>query len=96
MARRRSLQQVVDLDAFDKANDITAGAVTLGKPRHIDITAQRAYIVVPVSYTFTMKSKSMKQSGSVLTAFLQKGASGWRVTAWAWSDGTQTEVKPGT
>jgi hypothetical protein len=85
-----------DLDAFDKANEITAGAVTLGKPRHIDITADRAYVVVPASYTFTMKSKPMKQSGSILTAVLQKGASGWRVSAWAWSDGTQAEAKSGT
>ena len=84
-----------DLDAFDKANEITAGFVTLGKPRHIDIKADHAYVVVPVSYAFTTKSKPMKQSGSILTAVLQKGASGWRVTAWSWSDGTQTEVKPG-
>lgn len=85
-----------DFDAFGKANEITAGAVTLGKPRHIDITAEHAYVVVPVSYTFTMKGKPMKQSGSIITVALQKGASGWRMSAWAWSDGIQTEVKPGT
>jgi hypothetical protein len=84
-----------DLDAFNKANEVTGAAVTIGKPRHIDITAEHAYIVVPVSYIFTMKSKPMKQSGSILTAVLQKGASGWRLSAWSWSDGTEIEVKPG-
>ena len=51
-----------DFGAFGKANEITPGAVTLGKPRHIDITAEHA-------------------------------ASGWRMSAWAWSDGTEAEVK---
>jgi ketosteroid isomerase-like protein len=85
-----------DFDAFGKANEITAGVVTLGKPRHIDITADRAYVVVPTGYTFTMKGKPMKQSGSIITVALQKSASGWRMNAWAWSDGIVTEVKPGT
>ena len=84
-----------DFDAFGKANDITDAAVTLGKPRHIDITAERAYVVVPVGYTFTMKGKPMKQTGSIITVALQKGASGWHMSAWAWSDGLQSEVKPG-
>jgi opacity protein-like surface antigen len=85
-----------DFDAFGKANDITPGVVTLGKPRHVDINAEHAYVVVPASYTFTMKGKPMKQSGSIITVALHKGASGWRMGAWAWGDGMQTEVKPGT
>jgi ketosteroid isomerase-like protein len=85
-----------DFDAFGKANQITPGAVTLAKPRHIDITGQHAYVVVPVGYTFTMKGKPMKQSGSTITVVLEKGASDWRMTAWAWTDGIQAEVKTGT
>jgi hypothetical protein len=38
----------------------------------------------------------MKQTGSTMTATLLKGSSGWRMTAWAWSDGVDTEVKTGT
>jgi hypothetical protein len=85
-----------DFDAFGKANEITTQAVTLGKPRHIDITADRAYAVVPVTYTFTTKGKPMKQSGSLITVTLQKVGSGWHLNTWAWSDGTQAEVKPAT
>src|ERR1700733_1415740 len=50
----------------------------------------------PASYSFTMKSKPTEQSGSILTAVLQKDASGWRVSAWSRSDGFQTEEKPDT
>lgn len=82
-----------DFAAFNKAHGITPGAVTLGKPRHVDVTGQRAYVVVPASYSFTEKGKAMKESGSVITVALQKAASGWRMTAWAWADGTDAEVK---
>jgi len=82
-----------DFDAFNKANGITPGVVTLGKPRHVDVTAQHAYVVVPTDYTFTTKGKPMKQSGSLITVALEKGTAGWRMKAWAWSDGIQAEVK---
>jgi hypothetical protein len=82
-----------DFEAFNKAHDITPGAVTLGKPRHIDITDQRAYLVIPTTYTFKMKGKPIKQSGSVITIALQKDASSWHMTGWAWADGTNAEVK---
>jgi len=74
-----------DFDADAKKNGITDGKVTLGNPRHIDITADRAYVVVPASYTFKQKGKLVKETGSTLTVALQKGEAGWRITAWAWS-----------
>jgi hypothetical protein len=27
----------------------------------------------------------VKENGSILTVALQKGAAGWRITAWAWN-----------
>ena len=72
-------------DADAKKNGITPGAVTLGKPRHVDVTGDHAYVVVPAEYAFTQKGKPVKEAGSTLTVALQKGASGWRITAWAWS-----------
>ena len=74
-----------DFDADAKKNGITDGIVTLGNPRHIDITGDRAYVVVPASYTFKQKGKLVKEIGSTLTVALQKGEAGWRITAWAWS-----------
>ena len=74
-----------DYDADAKKNGITDGLVTLGKPRHVDVVGDRAYIVVPANYKFKMKGKVVKETGSTMTVALQKGASGWRITAWSWS-----------
>jgi ketosteroid isomerase-like protein len=74
-----------DFEADAKKNDITDGIVTLSKPRHVDVTADAAYVVAPVNYIFKQKGKPMNETGSVLTITLQKGAAGWRITGWAWA-----------
>jgi hypothetical protein len=74
-----------DFDADAKKNGITDGIVTIGNPRRVDITADRAYVVVPANYTFKQKGKVVKETGSMLTLALQKGAAGWRITGWAWT-----------
>ncbi len=72
-------------DADVKKNGITDGIVTLGKPRHVDVTGDHAYVVVPANYTFKQNGKPMKETGSTLTVGLQKSAAGWRITAWSWA-----------
>jgi len=74
-----------DFDADAKKNGITDGKVTLGAPRHVDITADRAYVVVPANYAYKQKGKPAKETGSTLTIALQKSGAGWRVTGWAWT-----------
>jgi hypothetical protein len=74
-----------DFDADAKKNGITDGAVTLGKPRHIDVAADRAYVVVPANYVFKMKGKQVKEMGATMTITLQKADARWRITGWAWS-----------
>lgn len=74
-----------DYDADAKKNGITDGVVTLLKPKHIDISGDYAYVVIPSNYTYKMKGKAMKQTGSLFTFALQKGASGWRITGWSWA-----------
>jgi hypothetical protein len=74
-----------DYEADARKNGITDGIVTLSKPRYIDITADRAYVVVPANYTFKKKGKLVKEIGSMLTLALQKGEAGWRITGWAWA-----------
>jgi hypothetical protein len=76
-----------DFDADAKKNGVTDGKVTLGKPRHVDIAGDRAYVVVPASYAYKLKGKPAKETGSTLTIALQKGASGWLMTGWAWTKG---------
>lgn len=74
-----------DFEADAKKNGITDGIVTLAKPRHVDVNGDRAYVVVPTSYTFKQKGKPKKEAGSTLTVALQKAATGWRITGWAWT-----------
>jgi ketosteroid isomerase-like protein len=74
-----------DFDADAKKNGITDEVVTLGEPRHVDITGDRAYAVVNADYTFKQKGKPMKETASVMTFALQKSPAGWRIAAWAWS-----------
>jgi hypothetical protein len=70
--------------ATTKAEGSGGAVVTLGKPSHDDVTGGRAYVVVPVTYSFELKGKRI--SGAALyTISLQKFAAGWRITAWAWA-----------
>jgi ketosteroid isomerase-like protein len=74
-----------DFDADAGKNGITDPKVTVGKPRHVDITGDRAYVVGPADYTFKLKGKPMSEKGSIFTLALQKLADGWRITGWAWA-----------
>jgi hypothetical protein len=74
-----------DFDADAKKNGITDGAVTLGDPSHVDITSDRAYVVIPADYTFKQRGKPVSEIGSIITLTLKKGAAGWRITGWAWA-----------
>jgi hypothetical protein len=76
---------MADYDADARKNGITDGLVTLSKPKHVDITADRAYVVVPADYTYKLKGKAVKQTGSMFTLALQKSTAGWRVTGWSWA-----------
>lgn len=76
-----------DFGADNKKNGITDVNAKLGKPRHVDIDGDRAYVVIPTSLTFKMKGKPMKETGSMLTVALQKGAAGWKMTGWTWTKG---------
>src|SRR5262245_61911433 len=76
---------VEDFDTDAKKNEITDGVVTLHTARHLNVTGDRAYVVVPADYAYKVKGKPVKQVGSIFTVALQKGPSGWRITAWAWS-----------
>jgi len=74
-----------DFDADAKKRGISDGVVTLGKPRHVDVAGDRAYVVVPASFAYKLKGKPVKEPASLLTVALQKGAGGWRMVAWTWS-----------
>jgi ketosteroid isomerase-like protein len=74
-----------DFDADSKKNGITDAVVTLGKPLHIDVVGDRAYVVAPADFVFKVKGKPTKETSATMTLTLHKGAAGWRITGWAWS-----------
>ena len=76
---------MADYDADAKKNGITDGSVKLSAAKHVDVTANRAYVVVPADYSYKQKGKPVKETGSLLTVALQKSAAGWRITGWSWS-----------
>jgi ketosteroid isomerase-like protein len=74
-----------DFDANSKKDKITEPVVKLGEARHVDVTGERAYVVVAANYNFKQYGKPMAETGSMFTVALQKVAAGWRITGWAWS-----------
>jgi hypothetical protein len=51
----------------------------------VDITSDRAYVVIPANYTFKQKGKPVSEVGSIITLALQKNATGWRIAGWSWA-----------
>lgn len=71
--------------AANKASDVSNATVVLGTPWHVNVTGNRAYVVVPASLRYNMKGKPVKESGSVFTVVLAKTAKGWFMSAWSWA-----------
>jgi ketosteroid isomerase-like protein len=63
--------------------------VTLGEPRHVSVTGDTAYVVVPASMMFRIHGKQVTQTGATFTVALRRLPEGWRIAAWAWAKGGQ-------
>ena len=74
-----------DLDAFSKKTDTADYKVTLQNPRFIEVTDDRAYIVVPASLSFRLHGKPKTEKGATMTFALQKYPDGWLISAWTWT-----------
>jgi ketosteroid isomerase-like protein len=61
--------------------------LTVGEPRHVNVTGDTAYVVVPTSMSFNVHGKHVSQTGSVFTVALRKVGAEWRLAAWAWAKG---------
>jgi ketosteroid isomerase-like protein len=78
---------VDDFGADAQKKGITDPFVTVGKANVLDVSGDRAYVVVPTTYSFKEKGKAMREAHAFLTVALQKVTSGWRITGWSWSKG---------
>ncbi len=74
-----------DFLTFAKGAEITEPTIALGKPWHVDVTGDAAYVVVPVTLEYRKKSTPAHLDG-IMTAILKKGSGDWRISAWTWAD----------
>lgn len=72
---------------YTGANGLADMIITLGDPRHVDVAADRAYVVVPASYTINVHGKRVNKTGSIVTFALKKGTTAWHISGWSWADG---------
>jgi len=75
-----------DYDAAGKQEGITAGHVAMGKPLHVEVVGDHAYTVFPVTFSSKHKGKLVTEPPAKLVVVLHKGAEGWKITSWAWSN----------
>lgn len=76
-----------DADAFNQKEGIKDSVGTIGKPKQLMLSGDRAYVVLPATFAVTQKGKRVTETATS-TLVLRKTAAGWRITAWTW--GTQT------
>lgn len=82
-----------DFDALAKKIRITDGVLKLGRPWHVDVAGDGAYVVVPTSVTYKLAGKPRRTTGSLWTFALKKTAAGWRITGLAWATGLDRAVE---
>ena len=46
--------------------------IALGEPRHVDVTGDYAYVVVPATMTFQLRGQPVTQTGSLYTVALRQ------------------------
>lgn len=79
---------VAAFKAFVKKSKISSMTVAFGTPKHMAVTGNVAYVVLPATLHFNQNGKPVKETGSVMTIVLKKTSSGWLMTAWTWADGS--------
>ena len=78
-----------DVLAAGKREGASDYFVTVHEPRHVDVTDDSAYVVVPATMHFRVRGQQVTQTGAIFTVALRRLAEGWRITAWAWAKGSR-------
>jgi len=72
-------------DAADvKANGVTDAVVSIGKPLHVTISGDHAYVVVPMTYKYLMHGKKTVENALFTTSEVKTGG-GWLIGAWTYA-----------
>ena len=75
---------VADLTKAEAAEGKSGGALTMTVASRELVSGDRAYVIVPSTYTFKQKGKTMHEV-SQMTYVLTKGKSGWKIASWTWT-----------
>jgi hypothetical protein len=71
--------------AFAKKNGMTDGMVKMSDPRDAEVNGNRAYVVVPVTFSYLKGGKQVKEPDATFTAALEKIGKTWLIRSWTWS-----------
>jgi len=72
-----------DYDRNAQQTGLSNATGTIGKPKQFIVTGDRAYVVLPATFSYTQKGKAVKNTATV-TFSLRRTTDGWRITAWTW------------
>lgn len=72
-----------DFSAWMKTNKMTKPHVAYQAIQFWEQTGDRAYMVVPTTFTAVQKGKSVTQTGTLTFALVNMGAE-WKVQGWTW------------
>ena len=71
--------------AFAKKNGINDGIVNASDPRDVEVNGNRAYVVMPVRFSYVKGGKDVKEPDATFTAALEKIGKTWLIRSWTWS-----------
>ncbi len=74
-----------DFASFAAQEGLSKAHVAEGKPSHVDVTADRAYVVMPSTLSYVVKGKKVTEP-TATWSFALKKEKGWVITGWAWAD----------
>ena len=75
---------LADLTKSEAAEGKTEGQVALSAPTREVVSGDRAYVIVPSTYSFKQKGKTFRETAQ-MTFVLTKVPSGWKIAAWTWT-----------
>ena len=83
---------LADSAKSDAAEGKTDGQAALSAPTREVVSGDRAYVIVPSTYTFKQKGKTLRETAQ-MTFVLTKISSDWKIAAWTWTGPEGVPVK---
>jgi ketosteroid isomerase-like protein len=73
-----------DMDRMATKYRMSEPSVALEEPRHVIVSEQHAYVVVPIDVRWLEDGTHAERTGS-MTMAIREGTEGWRISALAWT-----------